>query len=233
MVLSIRVNKIYSRIPKTRNYNMKGVITMQELSTYVIEGNRAQVADFVQKRIDSGNTVQSIVDGLISGMNIVGERFKGGEMFFPEVLMSANAMHSGMDIIAPLLKGNELQSLGTIVIGTVEGDLHDIGKNLVGMLIESGGFNVIDLGIDVPIENFIKAIREHKPVIVGLSALLTTTMPVMKQIIKMMDEEGVKDGVKVIVGGAPVSQEFADSIGADGYAPDAASAVDLCKMLVS
>lgn len=206
---------------------------MQELSTYVLEGNRAQVAAVVQKKIDSGSTVQSIVDELISGMNVVGERFKSGEMFFPEVLMSASAMHSGMDIIEPLLKGNELQSLGTIVLGTVKGDLHDIGKNLVGMMLESGGFNVIDLGIDVPTENIIEAIKTHKPVIVGLSALLTTTMPVMKQIIDLMDEEGLKDNVKVIVGGAPVSQEFADSIGADGYAPDAASAVDLCKMLVS
>jgi 5-methyltetrahydrofolate--homocysteine methyltransferase len=165
-------------------------------------------------------------------MNEVGRRFKNNEFYVPEVLIAARAMHAAMDVLKPLLAASDVQPVGTVVIGTVKGDLHDIGKNLVAMMLEGGGFNVIDLGVDVSPEKFLQAVREHKPNIVGLSALLTTTMPAMKTTIEALKEAGVRDQVKVIIGGAPVTQRFADEIGADGYAPDAASAVDVARQLL-
>lgn len=205
---------------------------MSDLANYVLEGNQEKVEFAVNSLVQSGTEVQDIVDQLIAGMNVVGNRFKSGEMYVPEVLMSASSMHKGMDILKPLLTGKEILSKGTIIIGTVQGDLHDIGKNLVAMMIASGGFQVIDIGIDTPPEKFVEAVREHHPDVVAMSALLTTTMIKMKETIELLGEEGLRKDIKVIVGGAPVSKEYSDQIGADGYAPEASSAVDLCKALL-
>lgn len=205
----------------------------EELSNAIVAGNEAKSKELTQKMLDDGIDVEEIINnGLIAGMNIVGPRFKAGEMFVPEVLMSARAMNGGMDLVKPLLADSEITSAGTVIIGTVKGDLHDIGKNLVAMMMESGGFNVINMGVDVPAEKFVEAVKEHKPQVVALSALLTTTMLSMKDVVEILKEEGLRDEVKVIVGGAPVSQDFSDEIGADGYAPDAASATDLVKELI-
>jgi 5-methyltetrahydrofolate--homocysteine methyltransferase len=164
-------------------------------------------------------------------MDIVGEKMETGEMFIPEVLMSARAMSISVEILKPLLAAGEAVSAGKIVIGTVKGDLHDIGKNLVVMMMESAGFEVIDLGVDVDPAKFVAAIKENKPNIVGLSALLTTTMPMMRKSIESIEESGLRDGLKIIVGGAPVNQAFADEIGADGYASDAGSASKMAKAM--
>ena len=168
---------------------------------------------------------------MIPGINEVGERFKEGNLFVPEMMMSAQAMKAGVDLAKEKIEGADIPNAGTIVIGTVAGDLHDIGKNLVSMMLDSSGFNVVDLGVDVPADKFIAAVKEHKPSIVGLSALLTTTMPAMKEVIDALKESNLRDQVKVVIGGAPVSQAYADEIGADGYAPDAALAVELCKKI--
>lgn len=204
---------------------------LTDLSQSVVLGDVEQVKEQTQSLVDAGTDPLEIInEGLIAGMNIVGPRFKNGEMFVPEVLMSAKAMAAGMEIVKPLISDKDMPSKGTIVLGTVKGDLHDIGKNLVGMMLEGSGFKVIDLGIDVAPEKFIAAIKEHNPDIVAMSALLTTTMVSMKDTIDLIKEEGLT--VKCIVGGAPVSQEFANKIGADGYAADAASAAELCEELL-
>ncbi len=207
--------------------------TMNELAQSVIDGSVDQIKSQVQSLISVGtNPLEIINQGLIAGMNVVGSRFKAGDMFVPEVLMSARAMGSGMELVKPLIADKDIPSQGKVILGTVKGDLHDIGKNLVSMMMESGGLEVINLGIDVAPEKFLEAVKEHKPDIVAMSALLTTTMPGMKETINLLEVEGLRNKVKVIIGGAPVSKEFAASIGADGYAPDAASATDLCKELV-
>jgi 5-methyltetrahydrofolate--homocysteine methyltransferase len=164
-------------------------------------------------------------------MDIVGEKMESGDMFIPEVLMSAQAMSISVEILKPLLAEGESSSAGKVVIGTVKGDLHDIGKNLVVMMMESAGFEVIDLGVDVDPAKFVEAIKVNKPNIVGLSALLTTTMPMMKKSIQSIEESGLRDSLKIIVGGAPVNKAFADEIGADGYAPDAGSASKMAKAM--
>lgn len=208
--------------------------TYEEVSRAVISGNEASVKDLVKSLLDSGKDPLEIInEGLIAGMNIVGTRFKNGEMFVPEVLMSARAMSAGLDIVKPLIAETDMPSIGKVVIATVKGDLHDIGKNLVAMMLESAGFTVINLGVDVSPEKFAEAVKEHNADIVAMSALLTTTMLAMKDTIDVLKEQGLRDKVKVIVGGAPISQDFADEIGADGYAPDAASATELCKKLIS
>lgn len=208
--------------------------TYADLAKSVIEGQRDQVKDQVTGLIAAGNSPLEIVnEGLIAGMNVVGVRFKAGEMYVPEVLMAAKSMSGGLEIVRPLIAEADQKSKGKILLGTVKGDLHDIGKNLVGMLIESGGLEVINMGVDVSAEDFIDAIIEHEPDILALSALLTTTMPAMQDIIELLEEEELRDKVKVIIGGAPVSREYADTIGADGYAPDAGSAVELCKKLLA
>lgn len=208
--------------------------TYADLAQSVIEGQRDQVKDQVTSLIAAGNQPLEIVnEGLIAGMNVVGVRFKAGEMYVPEVLMSAKSMSGGLEIVKPLISAADQKSKGKILLGTVKGDLHDIGKNLVGMLIESGGLEVINMGVDVSAEDFLDAIIEHEPDILALSALLTTTMPAMQDIIELLEEEELRDKVKVIIGGAPVSWEYADTIGADGYAPDAGSAVELCKQLLA
>jgi 5-methyltetrahydrofolate--homocysteine methyltransferase len=210
------------------------MINFKELAQGVIAGNEVKVKELVTAFINQGVDPLEIIDrGLISGMNVVGTRFKNGEMFVPEVLMAARAMNKGLELVKPLLAGKDLPSAGKVVLGTVKGDLHDIGKNLVGMMMESGGLTVVNLGVDVAPEKFIEAVKEYKPQIVAMSALLTTTMLHMKDTIELLKEEGLKDQVKVIVGGAPVSNDFAREIGADGYAPDAASATELCKSLIS
>jgi 5-methyltetrahydrofolate--homocysteine methyltransferase len=204
------------------------------LSQAVVAGKEAQVVEYTKALVDAGvNPIEIINNGLIAGMNIVGPLFKNGDMFVPEVLMSAKAMASGVDIVKRLIAEKDMPSSGKIVIATVKGDLHDIGKNLVAMMLESGGFTVINLGIDIAPEVFAKAVKEHHPDIVGLSALLTTTMPNMKETIDVLKEEGLREQVKIMVGGAPISQEYADKIGADAFAPDAASAVEICKKLVN
>lgn len=204
----------------------------EELSNAVISGNEAKVKEVTKAMVDQDVSPLEIINqGLIAGMTVVGARFKAGDMFVPEVLMSARAMHGGMDIVKPLIADADVPTKGKVVLGTVKGDLHDIGKNLVGMMMESAGYNVVNLGVDVSPEKFVDAVKEHKPNFVAMSALLTTTMLAMKDTIEVLKEEGLKDSVKVIIGGAPVSQEFSDEIGADGYAPDAASATELCDKL--
>jgi 5-methyltetrahydrofolate--homocysteine methyltransferase len=205
-----------------------------EIQKAVFEGNVERVKNLAETLVAAGEDPLAIIDdGLIAGMNIVGTRFKEGEMFVPEVMMSASAMNAGVDAIRPLVKSGEIQSAGVIVIGTVKGDLHDIGKNLVCMILRSAGFEVVDLGVDISSEKFIDAINKHNPKIVGMSALLTTTMPAMKETIDTIAEMGLRNKIKIIVGGAPVSREFAEQIGADGYGDDAISARDLCINLLN
>lgn len=204
----------------------------EELSNAVISGNEAKVKELTKSLVDQGTDPLEIINqGLVAGMTVVGTRFKAGDMFVPEVLMAARSMHGGMDIVKPLIADADVPTKGKVVLGTVKGDLHDIGKNLVGMMMESAGYQVINLGVDVPPEKFVEAVKEHNPHFVAMSALLTTTMLAMKDTIEVLKEEGLRDKVKCIIGGAPVSQEFSDEIGADGYAPDAASATELCDKL--
>jgi len=171
-------------------------------------------------------------EALIAGMDIVGEKFKKNEFYVPELLIAARAMKTGMEVLRPILVGKGVKSSGKVVLGTVQGDLHDIGKNLVGMMLEGAGFEIIDLGIDVSSEKFVEAVKENNAHLVGLSALLTTTMPYMKDVIKAMEEAGLREKIKIMIGGAPITQDYADEIGADGYAPDAASAVDKAKEIL-
>lgn len=171
-------------------------------------------------------------NGLIVGMDEVGARFKRGDMFVPEVLMSADSMAAGMKILRPLLAESGEEMLGTIVMGTVKGDLHDIGKNLVSMLCEGSGFEIVDIGFNAEPDSFIQAIKEHQPEIVGMSAMLTTTMRAMGYTVKAIEEAGLRDQIKIMVGGAPVDQEFADRLGADGYGSNAPGGAELAKQLV-
>lgn len=207
--------------------------SLQSLAECIVAGQISEVQEQVQSLLDAGTRPADIInEGLIGGMNIVGPLFKSGEMFVPEVLMSARAISVGMEIVKPLLAEGDIQNHGTVVLGTVKGDLHDIGKNLVAMMMENTGLKVIDLGVDVAPEKFVAAVQEHQPNIVAMSALLTTTMPNILETINALAAANLRESVKVIVGGAPVTAEFADSVGADGYAPDAASASELCKELI-
>lgn len=206
----------------------------QELAQLVIDGDVQKVEAMTRRFLQAGeDPLEVINEGLIAGINEVGIRFRDGDMFVPEMMRSAKAMKAGVEILKPAIAGADMPTAGKVVIGTVKGDLHDIGKNLVIMMLESSGFSVVDLGTDVPVDRFVKAVKEHSPQIVGLSALLTTTMPIMKEVISSLGKENLRGSVKVIIGGAPVSQEFADEIAADGYASDAASAAELCKQLVN
>lgn len=203
----------------------------ESLSKSVVSGKVAEVKEQTKAMVDAGvNPLEIINKGLIGGMDIVAPLFKNGDMYVPEVLMAAKALAAGIEIVKPLIADSDMRSAGKVLIGTIKGDMHDIGKNLVVLMLESGGFTVINLGIDVAADEFIAAIKEHNPDIVAMSALLTTTMLNMKGAIALIKREGFK--VKCIIGGAPISQEFADEIGADGYAPDAAAATDLCKKLL-
>jgi len=205
---------------------------LKGLAEAIINGKADAARELTQQAVDEKTAPKQIIDeGLIAGMSEVGRRFKANEFYVPEVLIAARAMHAALDVLKPLLAESDVQPVGYVAIGTVKGDLHDIGKNLVAMMLEGAGFQVIDLGVDVPPEKFVEAIKEQKAQIVALSALLTTTMPAMGDTIKALDAGGVRGNVKVIIGGAPVTQSYADEIGADGYAADAASAVDKAKEL--
>jgi len=206
----------------------------EDLSRAVLCGDDKEVETLTKSLVSEGKAPLEIINnGLIAGMSVVGARFKNEEMFIPEVLMSARAMDAGMAVVKPLIADKDMPSAGKVVLGTVKGDLHDIGKNLVGMMLESSGFTVVDLGVDISSEQFTAALREHNAGILAMSALLTTTMLHMKDTIDLLKEEGLKDKVKVIIGGAPISQDFANEIGADGFAPDAASATEVCRQLLS
>ncbi len=206
---------------------------LQGIAENLIEGRAPQVAALVEGALAGEITPQTILnEGLMVGMDQVGRRFKANEIYIPEVLIAARAMHAGMDVLRPLLAKSGSPTVGRVVLGTVQGDLHDIGKNLVGMLLTGAGFEVTDIGVDAPADRFKEAVKEHKPHIVGISALLTTTMMGMSRTVDVLREAGISEGVKVIVGGAPVTAAYAEEIGADGYAADAASAVDLARQLV-
>jgi 5-methyltetrahydrofolate--homocysteine methyltransferase len=206
---------------------------LSTISTAIIEGNLDDMVELTEDALDEGLEAQEILNqGLMPGMDHVGVEFKAGNMFVPEVLRSARAMQASMDILKPLLAESGVKMVGKVLLGTVKGDLHDIGKNLVGMMCEGAGFEVKDLGKDVAPESFVDAVKEFEPDVLGMSALLTTTMRAMEHTIKALEEAGVRDQVKVMIGGAPVTQSFADQIGADGYASNAASAAEMAKKLV-
>jgi 5-methyltetrahydrofolate--homocysteine methyltransferase len=210
------------------------MIDQEKFTQALFKGSVEEVKTYVQEALEQGEKPENILtQGLIKGMDQVGLKFKNGEIYIPEVLVAARAMHAGLDILKPILSKSDSSKAVKIVLGTVKGDLHDIGKNLVGMMLEGGGFEVIDLGIDVPPEKFIQAVKEHGAKVVGMSALLTTTMTQMKVTIEAMKAARLVNGVKMIVGGAPVTEAFAKQIGADGYAPDAASAVEKVKELLA
>lgn len=203
-----------------------------EVKVNVETGKTKLIAGIVQEALDEGHAAAAILQAMIDGMGTVGDKFSTGAIFVPEMLIAAKAMSKGVDVLKPYLAGDTSTSLGTCVIGTVKGDLHDIGKNLVAMMVESAGFRVIDLGVDVPVEKFISTIKENEDVkLVACSGLLTTTMPAMRETVAAIKKSGL-DNVKVLVGGAPVTEEFAAEIGADGYAADAGSAAVRAKKMV-
>jgi 5-methyltetrahydrofolate--homocysteine methyltransferase len=205
---------------------------LEDLSNAIIEGNRIKAAEITEALIASGAGAKNILDnGLIPGMNVVGEKFKNCEFYVPEVLVAARAMGASMESLRPELAAAEVEPVGKVAIGTVRGDLHDIGKNLVAMMLEGAGFEIMDLGVDCGPDQFVEAVKNGATV-VALSALLTTTMPAMQDTVEALEAAGVRDQAKVIIGGAPVTDKFAEQIGADGYAPDAASGVDIAKQVL-
>jgi 5-methyltetrahydrofolate--homocysteine methyltransferase len=207
---------------------------LREIADFLKAGNAPKVKELVQAAIDEGVEPNDILnEALVVGMGEIGVLFKNNEVYVPEVLIAARAMKAGLGILKPLLVEKDVKPIGKVVVGTVKGDLHDIGKNLVAMMLEGAGFQVIDLGIDVSPEKFLEAAKDNQAECVAMSALLTTTMPGMKDTIEAFKAAGLRDQVKIMVGGAPVTQSFADEVGADGYAPDAASSADLAKELIS
>ena len=206
---------------------------LAKMAESLIAGKVDEVTDLTKQALDANVSSKDILEkGLLAGMEVVGKRFKANDMFIPEVLRCAKCMHGAMEILRPLLAETGVETAGTFVIGTVKGDLHDIGKNLVGMMFEGAGFQVVDLGIDLEPAAFVEAIKKHKASLFGMSALLTTTMPKMAETINAINEAGIRDQVKIMIGGAPVTAEFAKEIGADAYASNAASAVDKGKELL-
>jgi 5-methyltetrahydrofolate--homocysteine methyltransferase len=206
---------------------------LEQISKAIIEGELDEIVDLTEDALDDDLSAQEILnDGLMAGMGYVGVEFKAGNMFVPEVLRSAKAMQNSMDILNPLLAESGVKRVGKVLLGTVKGDLHDIGKNLVGMMCEGAGFEVKDIGKDIAPEGFVEAVKEFNPDVVGMSALLTTTMRAMERTVKALEEAGLRGKVKVMIGGAPVTQDFADQIGADGYASNAAGAAELAKEFV-
>jgi 5-methyltetrahydrofolate--homocysteine methyltransferase len=206
---------------------------LKQLSEALQQGDHQRVAELTRQAIDQQAPAASILDdGLIAGMDVVGDRFRRHEIFLPEVLMAAKAMYSGLELLKPLLIKDGIPSQGKVVIGSVQGDLHDIGKNLVGIMLTGAGFEVIDLGSDVAPERFVETASAEGAPVIGMSALLTTTMSVMKKVVELARERGLSDRVKIIVGGASVSKQFAEEIGADSYGFDAANAVDRVKALI-
>jgi 5-methyltetrahydrofolate--homocysteine methyltransferase len=207
---------------------------LKDLAAAIISGNRDRARELTQQALTDKVAPQQIINqGLIAGMSVVGEKFKNNEFYVPEVLIAARAMHASLDLLRPLIAEHGIEPVGRVAIGTVKGDLHDIGKNLVAMMLEGAGYEVNDLGVDVKPEQFIGAVKDKGVQIIALSALLTTTMPAMGDTIKALKEASVRSQVKVMIGGAPVTQSYADEIGADGYAPDAASAVDKANELLA
>ena len=209
------------------------MVEAEKFYTAISEGKMEEVKKLTQGALDTGEKAESVLkDGLLPAMEQIGVKFKNNEIYIPEVLIAARAMQAGMSILKPILSKFSTSVAVKVIIGTVRGDLHDIGKNLVSMLLEGGGFEVVDLGVDVSADKFVEAIRTHQPKVVGMSALLTTTMREMKSTLEAIQEAGLRGKVKTIIGGAPVTERFAKEIGADGYAPDAASAVDVVKSLL-
>ena len=207
---------------------------VQEVADVVIAGRAKLAAGAVQAALDEGCEATDILNAMIDAMGVVGEKFKNNEIFVPEMLVAAKAMKRGVEVLKPHLAAGEVGAMGKMIIGTVAGDLHDIGKNLVAMMIESAGFEVIDLGVDVPHEKFVQAVQENPGVkIVGLSALLTTTMPSLRDAVALLNQQDFRPNIKIMVSGAPITQAFADEIGADAYTEDAASAAIKAKELVS
>ena len=207
---------------------------LEEVSVLITKGKAKLIGAAVQEALDDGCKATAVLDTMIDAMGVVGEQFKNNEIFVPEMLVAARAMKKGVEVLKPHLSGGSASVAGKVIIGTVAGDLHDIGKNLVAMMIESAGFEVIDLGVDVPADKFVEAVRENPDVkIVGLSALLTTTMPAMKNTVEVLNAADFRGSIKVMVGGAPITQEFADEIGADAYTADAASAAQKAKELAA
>lgn len=207
---------------------------LEELGQKLYDGDARGVAELTQRALDQGMTAGEVLNrGLLPGMDRVGRDFKDGELFIPEVIVAARAMHASLGILQPLLTAASGQQSTTVVLGTVQGDLHDIGKKLVGIMMQGAGMRVVDLGHDVSPQRFVEAVRAEKPAIVGMSALLSTTMPMMKTTIDTLRAAGIGAEVKLMVGGAPVTQAWADEIGADGYAPDAVSAVECARRLLS
>jgi 5-methyltetrahydrofolate--homocysteine methyltransferase len=215
-------------------YTEVQMVSREKFYDLLSQGKMDEVTKLTQDLLEEGESPEAVLNqGLIPAMEQIGVRFKNGDIYIPEVLIAARAMHAGMAVLKPILSKSNTPMVGKIVIGTVKGDLHDIGKNLVIMMLEGAGFEVVDLGIDVPAQKFIEAIRDDHPQVVGMSALLTTTMREMKTTIEAIQKAGLKNQVKTIVGGAPLTEKFAKEIGADGYAPDAASAVDVVKSLLT
>ena len=207
---------------------------VEQMHDDLYNGLKEEVAEGTNILLERGWSANRVLnDALVAGMTIVGIDFRDGILFVPEVLMSANSMKAGMSILKPLLSESDEPAAGKMVIGTVKGDIHDIGKNLVCMMMEGAGFEVIDLGINTPVDAYLEALEEHKPEILGMSALLTTTMPYMKVVIDTMKEKGIRDDYIILVGGAPLNQEFGDAIGADAYCRDAAVAADTARQLVA
>jgi len=210
------------------------MIDKEKFHAALSQGKMDEAKKLTQQALDSGEKAEAVLkEGLLPAMEQVGIRFKNNEIYIPEVLIAARAMHAGMAILKPILSKTSSVLAGKVAVGTVKGDLHDIGKNLVVMMLEGGGFEVVDLGIDVPADKFLEAIRKHQVQVLGMSALLTTTMREMKSIIEVIQEAGLRKQVKVVIGGAPVTEKFAKEIGADGYAPDAATAVDVVRSLLT
>jgi 5-methyltetrahydrofolate--homocysteine methyltransferase len=205
--------------------------TLDELRQSVIDGEEERTESLVKQSMAEGLPPEQILkEGLIAAMTEVGRLFEAGEYYVPEMLISARAMKSGLTLLRPQLAAANVQAVGKVVIGTVQGDLHDIGKNLVGMMLEGAGFEVIDLGVDVSAQKFVDAVKEYQPDLIGCSALLTTTMPRMKDVVEALKQSGLRDNVKVMIGGAPITDKYAHDIGADLYAPDAASAAARAKL---
>ena len=207
---------------------------VEQMHDDLYNGLKEEVAEGTQILLDRGWDANKVLnEALVAGMTIVGIDFRDGILFVPEVLMSANSMKAGMALLKPLLSESDQPTAGKMVIGTVKGDIHDIGKNLVCMMMEGAGFEVVDLGINTPVEDFLAALEEHKPEILGMSALLTTTMPYMKVVMDTLKEQGIRDNYIILVGGAPLNQEFGEAIGANAYCRDAAVAADTAKQLVA
>lgn len=206
---------------------------LKHIKSAVVSGRHNEIEELVKEAIESGTDLNLIInDALTAAMEIVGRKFAEGEIFIPEMLVAAITMKKGLGIIKPLLNVADVKSKGTILIGTVKGDLHDVGKNLVIMMLEADSFNVIDLGVDVSRENFVQKVKEMKPDIIGLSALLTTTMPEMKKVLDALEENNLRNSLKVIVGGAPIDVKFAKEIGSDGYGKNAAEAVQVARNVI-